>query len=67
MAAIQRRAPLPPTAQYISLKAFNGSLYDYTVNAITRVGTLTASTVSAANAAKLVILRDGGYHPSSGN
>lgn len=60
MAAIQRRAPLPPTAQYISLKAFNGSLYDYTVNAITRVGTLTASTVSAANAAKLVILRDGG-------
>lgn len=66
MAAIQRRVPLPPTTQYISLKAFNGALYDYTFNAITRVGTLSASTVSAANAAKLVIIRDSGIRLTPG-
>lgn len=69
MSSILRTAPAKSTVEYVSTAAFNTAVYSYSYNYRTKVGTLSAITVTSANAAAGVILRNTGrtLHPDRNN
>lgn len=69
MSSILRTAPAKSTVEYVSIAAFNTAVYSYSYNYRTKVGTLSAITVTSDNAAAGVILRNTGrtLHPDRNN